>query len=172
MREFIQLARERVGVTSAYQVFHMRGYADMLKPQFTRHAGLFRVHYALMNALNLACLEGNVAGALATIAQLAKAVHQAALDSGVWSTAKLLLPYADPLVPSVWGGTFAELAAASSYREGLASLRLSTPGASATPAAGDAEDTGNARAAAAKAKSRQRRKKDTPAAAGTAEEKR
>ena len=51
-----------------------------MHPQFQKHAGLYRIHYALMEMLNLIVLSGDVRKGIALAVQLAKAVRQAALD--------------------------------------------------------------------------------------------
>jgi len=175
IREFVGLCRERIGVSSSHQAWHLKQYSSVLHPQFQKHAGLYRIHYALMEMLNLMVLTGDIRKGLALAVQLAKAVHQAALDGGVWSTAKLLLPYEDPLVPTLWAGTYGELAATASYKEGVAIVHAAAPNRTSGPREETAGEPGPAAGARnaqrssrakAKAAAAEKKKKEEQASAG------
>jgi len=149
-RAYVLLARERLGIIEANTPFHMCHYATLVKPQFGKCLGLYRVFHALMEVLDLLAVRGRVQHATALLVQLAKAVHQAAMDGGSWVTGALLLPTEDPLTPPRFAGTASELAGVASYREGMQALRLGValPGSQAFSSAGGAAGSHAAPAAA------------------------
>ena len=69
--------------------------------------------------------SGQAKQAEATLVQLAKAVHQCALDNGSWNNASLLLPIEDPLQRQAFGGSELELSWVNAYKAGLATLQTS-----------------------------------------------
>jgi len=134
IREYLIMVRDRLGIAHESLPWHMRQYSVAVRAQFGRCLGLWRVHHGIHEVLDLLCLRGDTQHAVALLVQLGKATHQAALDGGSWGTASLLLPTQDPVSPPRFAGTAQELAAAASYKEGLAALHLSGD-AAAAPAA-------------------------------------
>ena len=63
------------------------------------------------------------AHAHAFAAQLAKALHQVAIDGGSWESASLMLPLPDAFQEPSFGGSERELAAVHSYRKAMKDLR-------------------------------------------------
>jgi len=125
IQEYLYLVRERLGVVADTSPWHMKQYSTQIRPQFGKCTGLWRVHHLLQEALDLICLRGDMAHGVALLVQGSKAVHQAAMDSGSWTTGALLVPTVDPVSPPRFAGTAQELASAASYKEGIAALHLS-----------------------------------------------
>ena len=61
------MGKERVEVASQFQTFHMKQFANVLKPQIAGRAGLFRILYALLNVLSMARRKWNVRGTMAML---------------------------------------------------------------------------------------------------------
>ena len=82
--------------------------SERLRPAFGKMAGLWRMHHGLSEIFEL--LENQrVEQAAATVCQLLKASHQAALDQGSWALAATLLPWDDPLAREPFGGDGADV---------------------------------------------------------------
>ena len=96
-----------------------------IRVQFGKMTGLWRLHYAMAKSLTMA--EQKRMDLLAgTLAQTLKAVHQAALDSGSWSNAVLLLPWQNPLQRELWAGEDNKMATAARYSRAIKDLSLKT----------------------------------------------
>ena len=127
-RLYVLMARERTGISDAREHFGLDLYSKALRSQFGRHTGLYRIHYFLSVAADLALVQGKPASALGLIVQILKAVHQVALSNGAWDLATLMIPVADPLGPPRFAGDLNELAAVASYKEAVSALLPKTAG--------------------------------------------
>ena len=96
-RAYVALVRSRLNITDPRSAWRMVGYAKQIRPQFGKHTGLWRIHYALSLAIHEGAILGRPAAALALVAQTLKAIHQSALNNGSWATAQLLMPFPDPV---------------------------------------------------------------------------
>jgi len=137
VQKYLYLVRQRLGVVADTAPWHMKQYSTEIRPQFGKCTGLWRVRHRLQEALDLFCLRGNMARGVALLVQRSKAVHQAAMDSGSWTTAALLAPTIDAVSPPRFAGTAQELASTESCQKGVGAFYLSgdAPAAPVTAAA-------------------------------------
>ena len=113
---------EVLGVRDPRQYWSHTDLTRRLTGAFAHMRGLRRVHYALGEILDLHD-ETRPVHAAAYVAQLRKALHQAALDRGQWHYAVHLLPTTDPLLRQQFGGTEKELEAIHAYEKNLSDLK-------------------------------------------------
>lgn len=121
-REAVKLA---LGVKSPEQVWQYRDHSRKVLGSFSRFRSFWRCHYSISEAL-AAFYQGLTGEGCCHLVQLQKAIHQAALDGGDWSSATLLLMHQDPLSRSRWGGGEDEMHQVCGYRKALADLQKST----------------------------------------------
>ena len=57
LRVFMENAKNELGVYHESQVFHLRDLSRKWEGQFPQSRGLWRVHYALMEAIHIALVE-------------------------------------------------------------------------------------------------------------------
>ena len=131
---YVKQVRERCGVLSHKQYFHLRDYSRKIQQQFGRLRGLWRVHYNLSEACQLG-IDGEWDHMLAFCIQMLKALHQVSLDNGDWSSAELLIPSESPTGRPAFGGDEEELRGIFSYRKAMRELRMGLLGARKADAA-------------------------------------
>ena len=120
--EYEDHCKKILKVSDARQVWCYRDVSDKLRKRFGRMVGLWRCHAGLQEVIQL-CADKQFAHAHAFAAQLAKALHQVAIDGGSWESASLMLPLPDALQEPSFGGSERELAAVHSYRKAMKDLR-------------------------------------------------
>ena len=103
LEKYTPWCQDQLGVISENQVWQYRDVSRKHRTLFTRMTGLWRVHHALSEILQLQA-ERRHGAATGFVAQLLKAVSQVAIDHGSWDTARLLLPTPDPLWTVDFGG--------------------------------------------------------------------
>ena len=69
-------------------------------------------------------VEGRPEHAAALLSLGLQSVHQAALDSGDWTSAWMILPCADPLARPTFGGSEQQMADIAQYRKALRELKV------------------------------------------------
>jgi hypothetical protein len=125
IREYVGMAMVACRATDLQRAFHLTDYNREIQASFHRAKGMLRIHYTLQHVLHLICFQSKTAQATALCCQLSKAIFQSVLDGGQWHTAALLLPITDPIAKIEFGGTFAELQGAASYRKAMAEMKAS-----------------------------------------------
>ena len=72
--------------------------------------------------LQLGAIEGKVALSFALLAQLCRALHQAALDSNSWTNAGVLIPTPDPSRLPAFAGPARQMIAVANYSKAFGEL--------------------------------------------------
>ena len=100
-------------------------------------------------------------------------MRQAALDGGTWETARLLLPYENILTPAPFAGTFGEMSAAVSFKDGMTTLKAGhdkrDPDTATSGEAAGGTTTARAKGKARAAREKEKEKKVAAAAAAAAQ---
>ena len=119
---YVDRLRRELGVTHPSQYWQCKDHSRKVRPSFGRMTGLWRVHHAVAECLQLH-LDGHDLHVGAYLALLSQAILQAAVDGGDWQNAAWLLPTEDPLARTTWGGDEQALSEIFSYRKALRELR-------------------------------------------------
>ena len=126
-----------LGVRDSRQVWRFADNGKRMRGTFGKMAGL---HEAYMLVLEIVQLhhdnQPEMAGALAV--QIAKALHQVALDKGSWENATLLVPLEEAGERSLFGGDERELRGIYKYKKSLRELK--SMGAKGLPRPEDEEE--------------------------------
>jgi len=133
--EWILHVRETLGVMPR-QPWKLSDYSFKIRTDFPTNVGLWRAHYLVSEALSWAVVRNQPWVCFASLVQVLKGLHQAALNQGRWRIASLLQLPVDPLSPPEFGGMPAELAGVASYDSALTTLNSSVGGRRAQQAPG------------------------------------
>jgi hypothetical protein len=117
--EFVQEWMELLGVDAGdrWQMTDITAHI-----QWGKLLSLKRSHYHAAVIFELMLRNKNLE-AQAYMAQYLRALHQCSLDGGQWGTAQHLLPRADPIDKTSFGGSHADLETISAYQDALRKLR-------------------------------------------------
>ena len=114
--------RRKLGAESNLKPWRWSDYSWKIRPRFGRMTGMWKCHYLVSEALELAT-SGHHDQYNMFLVQLLKSLHQSAIDGGDWSNAGLLLPVEDPLAGDDFGGDPEELLVCHGYRSAVSELR-------------------------------------------------
>ena len=113
---------EGLGVSSPLQYYHPRDFSALIADDFAGNIGIWRVHYYLMEILNVMINEDSHLFGVCCMVQLAKACHQAALSGGRWKVAAKMLPFRNPWGRPIFAGNFQELQLLADHGEAVDKL--------------------------------------------------
>ncbi len=122
LEEYVCDVKDRLGITSDQQIFHLRDWSKRVRSRFGRLRGLWRCHNMLSEILQRQ-ITGEHQIASAMVVQMQKVLVQVSVDMGNWDTAQLLWPLADMEETIAFGGGESEMRAAHRYKKALAELK-------------------------------------------------
>jgi len=112
-----------LGVRDPRQVWRFTDNGKRMRGKFGTMSGMFQVSMYVLEIIQFhADGEAEKGGALAV--QLAKAIHQMAIDKGSWENAVYLIPLEEPGERSRFGGDERELKSIYKYKRSMRELRL------------------------------------------------
>ena len=129
VRAFVLRTKEQLGVRDDRQVWLLKDLSVALRALFGKMTGLWRCHHLVMEALQFA-VDGEPEMTALLLTQMAKALHQVALDGGDWVNAVMILQAVvpDPLRRQQFGGDEGEMEDIQRYRRAVSDLKKSMHG--------------------------------------------